>query len=147
MSKKAKAAPKPQQVRRKGSGKPKKGRPSSYRPEYCALAIKLGGEGKSLTQIAVEIGVTRRTVNKWAEENEEFAAACELAQDKAQAFFESVATTGMMLGNRFNHNAWWNVMRSRFGAAGYRDAREVELSGAVGGDPVKLVVSQLENGL
>lgn len=150
MPKKTKATPKPakpQKGARKTPSKPKKGGRSLYRPEYCALAIRLGGEGKSRTQIAVAIGVTKRTVDKWAEENEAFGTALELAHDTAQAFFEGVAARGMMMGNTFNHNAWWHLMRCRFGAAGYRDARELEVSGAVAGEPVKLVVSHLESGL
>ena len=51
----------------------------------------------------------------------------------------------MFLGPRFNDRVWLAMLRARWPE--YRESKELELSGAVGGEPVKLVVSPLEAGL
>jgi hypothetical protein len=148
--KKTKSTKKPKPSRaKKPAAKPAAPKPTplgAYKAEYCDLAINLGRLGRSRTQIAVEIGVTRKTLSRWIEDHAEFAEACELADDCALAYFETIGAEGALSGPRFNDRAWWHLVRNRF-PDHYRDAKEVELSGAIGGEPVKLVVSAAEIGV
>lgn len=51
------------------------GRPSEYRPEYCALVIEKMAEGLSLTAFAGYIRVSRNTVYEWIKAHADFADA------------------------------------------------------------------------
>lgn len=65
------------------------GRPTNYLPEYAERAIQfIGEEGKSVTQFARELRVSRKTIYNWAKDNPEFLLALEQASDWSQAFWE-----------------------------------------------------------
>ena len=57
------------------------GRPSQYDPVYCERVIELGKIGKSVEQIAANIGVGTKTLYNWREEFPEFLQALELAKE------------------------------------------------------------------
>lgn len=71
--------------------KPKVGRPSSYRPEYCQLVIEHMKGGMSIASFAAAVGVSRETIWKWGKEHPEFRNACEVAKDTSQIWFERLA--------------------------------------------------------
>lgn len=57
------------------------GRPSEYRPEYCAMLLEATQrEGISLTAFAGMIGVARDTVYEWMTRHREFSDACARAK-------------------------------------------------------------------
>jgi transposase len=145
---KDKAAPKPatRATAKPPKGKPaKQGRSSLYKPEYCKRIVELGKQGKTKSQMAAALDIALSTFNAWLDAHEEFAEAHARADTQARAFMEGLAERGVFLGARFNDRAWIVMLRSRW--PDFKDERSLELSGAVGGDPVKLVVSQLESGL
>jgi len=103
--------------------KQKVGRPSSYRPEFCALVLKLGEEGKSFTQMAVATNHDKASLLRWKEEHEEFRTALTLALQKSQQWWEEKAQAG--LGDRnFNAALWMKVVASRF-REDYADRKEI----------------------
>ena len=66
-----------------------RGRPTKYKPEYCAIALDYVGEqGKSVTQLAKHLKVSKSTVYKWAEENQAFSDALSMSQEWSQAVWE-----------------------------------------------------------
>lgn len=71
--------------------KPKAGRPSGYKPEYCQLVIEHMKSGKSIAAFAAAVGVSRETIWKWGKAHPEFRNACEVAKDTAQIWFETLA--------------------------------------------------------
>jgi hypothetical protein len=114
------------------------GRPTDYRPEYCALAVELGAKGKSLAQIGAACGVARITLRQWADKHPEFAAAIARARDLALAWWEEQAHLGMWEspeGARLNPQLWSRSMAARF-PDDYRESKKTELTGADGG-PIK----------
>ncbi len=108
------------------------GRPTSYDPSYCQLAIDLGREGKSRTYIAGTIGVARQTLDNWASANPDFFNALEVAKALEQIWWEDAGQEGMKTQG-FGQSIWSRNMAARF-REDWTDRHEV--TGANGG-PVK----------
>ena len=69
------------QVRPMAHEKHAGGRPSEYRPEYCALLLEVTKqEGVSLTAFAGVIGVSRASIYEWIGQHSEFSDACSRAK-------------------------------------------------------------------
>lgn len=51
------------------------GRPTDYRPEFCALAIEHMAEGYSIAGLAGKLKVSRQTIYQWGEDHPEFSDA------------------------------------------------------------------------
>ena len=75
------------------------GRPSKYKPEYCAAIVAHMSEGASATSFAAEIGVSRSTITEWAGEHPEFSAAVTRGKAKCAAWWERVARTNAVTGD------------------------------------------------
>jgi transposase-like protein len=57
------------------------GRPSEYRPEYCALIIQKAAEhGLSISAFAGVVGVATQTIYQWMKAHDDFADACARAK-------------------------------------------------------------------
>jgi DNA-binding XRE family transcriptional regulator len=124
--------------------KPKAGRRTKYDPSMCETIIALGKKGKSKTQMAAHLDISRSTFDRWLEANEDFKESWELADTHAQAFWEEIGFGGV--GNKFfNDRAWSLQVRNRF-AHSYKENRELELSG-VGGAPIQIVLSPADANL
>lgn len=65
------------------------GRPTKYKDEYLDMIIDYLGKGKSVTQFAAFIKVSKSTIYKWAEENKEFSDALSIAQEFSEAHWET----------------------------------------------------------
>lgn len=65
------------------AAKGKRGRPSSYRPEYVQQAEKLCALGATDIEIADFFGVEPRTLYRWKAENAEFCQALKVAKEAA----------------------------------------------------------------
>ncbi len=109
---------------------------SLYRPEYCQLAIEAGKLGHSRAKIALEFGVSSKTVKNWEADHPEFGEAMEMSRTYAQAYWEDVGATGIMMGKQFNANVWKTVMECRFSE--YQPIKRTEISGP-GGGPIQQV--------
>lgn len=98
------------------------GRPSKYRPEFCALLIEHCDKGLSFESFAAVAEVNRDTIYAWAEKHEEFAEAKSIAEAKSLLFHEKVGIKAM-LGKLpgFVAAVWAINMKNRFG---YRDNGE-----------------------
>jgi hypothetical protein len=87
---------------------------TGYAPWMCQRVMELGAAGRSLTEIAAELGTTRNTLNRWAERSPEFGYAVEYAMCLAQAWWEEKGREGLHKGDSFNAYAYVNIMRCRF---------------------------------
>lgn len=93
------------------------GRPTDYDPAFCDLVIDLGKTGASKAEMAAECGVTRQTLDNWAEAHPEFLDAVKEAVSWSQAWWEKqgrIATFGGTDG--FNATAFIFNMKNRFPA-------------------------------
>jgi DNA-binding XRE family transcriptional regulator len=105
------------------------GRPTTYDPSFCELAIEAGRRGKSRTWIAAEIGVTRQTVDNWSKANTDFFDALELAKAFEQRWWEDIGQSGMEQQN-ISAPIWSRNMAARF-RSDWTERQEV--SGPEGG--------------
>ena len=78
------------------------GRTPDYRPEYCLDLLYGGKSGRTLTQIARDIGVSRRTFLRWADKYPDFRLAVEMAKEWRKSWLEDMAMgqiSGTIKGN------------------------------------------------
>lgn len=64
------------------------GRPSKYDPAYCDQIILHMADGSSAASFAAEIGVSRATINVWADAHPEFLEALGIAKAKCASWWE-----------------------------------------------------------
>lgn len=89
------------------------GRPTKYDPAFCDKVIEFGELGFSPAQMAARLGVTRQSLENWAEVHEEFLAALSYARTLCQAWWEDQAQ--MNLPNKeFNAQIWKKSVEARF---------------------------------
>lgn len=95
----------------------KTGRPTSYRKEHCETVVRLGKLGKSKAQMAAAIGVSRLTLDNWAQLHPEFLSAIAHARELAQAWWETQGQKGIWHtkdGKQINAQLWSRSMAARF---------------------------------
>jgi len=90
------------------------GRPTDYKPEYCAEAIDYIGHGKSKEAFAGHIGVAVSTVYLWLDKHPEFSEAVKRGEAMSQDFWEELGLVGTTEGKNFNATTWIFNMKNRF---------------------------------
>ena len=78
------------------------GRTPDYQAKYCLDVLYGGKLGRTLTQIARDIGVSRRAFNRWADKYQDFRLAVDLSKEWRQAWLEDMAMgqiSGTIRGN------------------------------------------------
>lgn len=110
------------------------GRPTLYRPEYCAKVIELGKEGNSRVQIAAELGVAKSTLQEWEKEFPEFSVAITRAMTFSQAWWETKGKECLVMpaGATFQSSVWSRSMAARF-PDDWRENSKMEHVGKDGG--------------
>ena len=102
------------------------GRPTSYDPiKHCNDAIELGKKGKSLTQIAVQFGVSAGTIYFWRKRYPEFNDAMHAARDCAKAWYEDQGQLGIW-DSKFNGSTWDKQIAARF-PEDYRPSKDINI--------------------
>lgn len=104
-------------------------RQSTYKPEYCKIAIDTLSKGHSLTGLAGRIGVARSTIFKWRDDFPEFNEACVRGMAAATYWWEQRAQESAMK-NKGNPATIIFGLKNR-AADDWRD--RVEHTGAGGG--------------
>lgn len=65
------------------------GRPSEFDPAYIAIALDyVGDNGKSITQLARHLRVSKQSIYNWMEKYPEFLDALRTAQEWGQGYWE-----------------------------------------------------------
>lgn len=105
-------------------GKRRRGRPSSYKDEYCETVVELGKAGFSVAQMCAHFDVSRQTIDNWAEVNSDFLEAFNRAKVHAQAWWEMQGAVGLT-AERFNAAVWKKTMEARF-REDYTERRELD---------------------
>ena len=114
------------------------GRPSQYRDEFCETIITEGFKGKSVAQMAIACGVSKRTLLNWAEQYPDFLHALDVAKTASLDWWETIAQTHLVeshQGEKVNASLWSRSMAARF-PDDYTEKNKTELTGA-GGGPIK----------
>lgn len=113
------------------------GRPTKYRPEMCEQVIAWGSEGKSRTWIAASLGIDRKTIDRWAEDHQDFCLALARAKALEQMWWEDAGQRGMNLQG-FGQSIWSRSMAARFPDE-WREASKQEISGPGGTQLVPVI--------
>ena len=104
-----------------------KGRPTSYKPEYCNQLIEHMARGLSYESFAGSIGVSKQTIYDWEKVNKEFLDAKEIGLEKSRIFWEEIGidhiinvseSFGKDAGSKstsLNSTVWIFNMKNRFG--------------------------------
>ncbi len=88
-----------------------------YKPEFVQEIIRLGAEGKSITQMAAAFQVTDMTLRRWAKDpdKQDFAEAKAIAVTLAEAYWEDIGHKGIKgMLPKFVPVAWIYMMKSRY---------------------------------
>lgn len=78
------------------------GRPPDYRPQYCIDMLYGGKMGRTLIQIARDIGTVSMALNRWADKYEDFRYAVDISKEWKLAWLEDMALgqiSGTIRGN------------------------------------------------
>lgn len=78
-----------------GKEKPRTGRPTKYKPEYCKDLIDHMSEGLSYESFAAVISVDRDTLYEWEKVHKEFSDAKKAAFDVNLLFWERQGLDGL----------------------------------------------------
>jgi hypothetical protein len=104
-----------------------RGRPTSYKPEYCQMLIDHMGQGFSFMTFAAIIEVNPDSLYEWAKVHEDFSEAKKIGYAKLQLLYEKIGRDGM-LGKIKNFNAatWIFSCKNKFN---WVDAQETTIKG------------------
>lgn len=72
----------------------KPGRPTLYRPEYCAKLIEHMGAGNSFESFSAKIGVSHNSPGNWLDDHEEFLGAKKAGLAANLLYWENIAKAG-----------------------------------------------------
>lgn len=88
---------------------------STYKPEYCEIAVSVLASGESLAAVCCEVGCCRKTLYNWRDTYPEFAIALNYGLQKSQREFERVGLHGIKGEyDKFSPSPWIFTMKNRF---------------------------------
>ena len=88
---------------------------STYKPEYCDIAIKVLAAGESYAAVCDEVGCCRATLYNWRDTHPDFARALNFGLQKSQREFEKVGLSGIKGEyDKFSPSPWIFTMKNRF---------------------------------
>jgi hypothetical protein len=90
-----------------------KGLSKEYHKRFCHVVVNQGRQGKSRTQIAVYLGVSRKRLKTWEDAHPQFKDAMEIALDHARAWWENKAQRSLDQ-KHFQSGLLGKMMASRF---------------------------------
>lgn len=97
------------------------GRPTIYDPAMCDVVIEKFGQGYSVCEVCVKLGIAQDTFYDWQKKYEDFSEAIRIGLTAAQAWWEQMSRNNLS-SREFNANLWSFNMKNRFG---YRDKQEI----------------------
>ena len=122
-----------------------RGRPTKYDPAYCDQIVAFCADGATLTDFAAEIDVARSTINKWAEEHEEFSEALGRAKAKMASWWGKRARQVAQSGGTGAQGSIIQFALKNLASDDWRDRHELDatLSGGVLMVPAPAAASSL----
>lgn len=113
------------------------GRPTTYRKEFCQIAIDKMAEGYSKEAVAGHLSISKTTLHDWISKHEDFAAAVSIGVLKSQLHWEEKLVKHVIHtknGKQINGQVFNLNMKNRFG---WRDKQEIDHGNKEGSDSFK----------
>lgn len=110
----------------------------------CDAIIEAGREGKTVAEMAAEIGITRETFNQWRKDKPEFSDAVKIGLDMAQGWWEGLGRKGAAGMSEINPTVFIFNMKNRF-REDWRDKHDHEYSGTVNVTAVERTIVKADN--
>ena len=130
---------------KEGEVKPKMGRPTNYKPEYCDKIIEIMAQGYSLEAASAKLDIPHRCIYDWQAKHLDFSQAIHEGRIKALAWWEERAMNTAS-GSPGNSQIISLGLRNRSrSASGWIDSQKQELSGPDGG-PMRVEASTIDVG-
>lgn len=94
-----------------------RGRPTTYKPEYCQTILKLMTNGHTIEHVATKCGgVYKQTLYEWARDYKDFGDAMQLGKQKAKEYYmEKMQKAIFDKDAHIKENAFKWLMAVRFG--------------------------------
>ena len=110
----------------------KEGRPSKYKEEYNLIVLDMFKEGCSISEIALDLDISRQTIYYWAENIPEFSYTLKKGLEYSQGWWEKQGRTALYSNNdpmssKINPAMWFMNMKNRF-REDWKDKHEVEVA-------------------
>ena len=130
---------------KEGEVKPKMGRPTNYKPEYCDKIIEIMAQGYSLEAASAKLDIPHRCIYDWQAKHLDFSQAIHEGRIKALAWWEEKAMNTAS-GSPGNSQIISLGLRNRSrSASGWIDSQKQELSGPDGG-PIRVEATTIDVG-
>ena len=130
---------------KEGEVKPKMGRPTNYKPEYCDKIIEIMAQGYSLEAASAKLDIPHRCIYDWQAKHLDFSQAIHEGRIKALAWWEERAMNTAS-GSPGNSQIISLGLRNRSrSASGWIDSQKQELSGPDGG-PIRVEATTIDVG-
>lgn len=113
-------------------------RPSKYDPAFCDRVLELGAQGMSKVEIAMDLGVCRKTIDNWAAQFPDFLRAITHAKDAEQAWWERQGRENVTKPV-FQASMWSRSMAARF-PDDWREKSEVDMNARVSVTEIKRTI-------
>lgn len=98
---------------------------STYKPEYCEIAIRVLSDGESLAAVCCELDISRPTLYTWRETFPEFDEAIAKGLQKSQRDWERLGKQGIEGEiKNFQGSSWMFTMKNRFRADYAEDKKD-----------------------
>jgi len=103
--------------------KPRMGRPSKYKPEYCEALLAGAKAGQTIEMFCDAIGVHKDTFYEWCKHHKELSDSWKRARQSSEAYWQKIGMAGMT-GKipGFNASIWIFWMKARHA---YRDDQAI----------------------
>lgn len=92
------------------------GRPTDYRPEYCAIVIDEMRKGSSIEELVLTFDICKDTIYKWIERHPDFADAIKRGRALSEAWWRREGRESLR-DKDFNSGLWFMNMKNRHGWA------------------------------
>lgn len=93
----------------------KRGRPTKYNEGMCDTVLELMREGASISEVCLELDISRQTLYRWIEENQVFSDTIKNGLELSKGWWEKRGRMGTVGLEEINPTLWFMNMKNRFG--------------------------------
>ena len=123
---------------------------TEYDPEDCHVLLTMMRDGASINEVARELQCSAKSIERWAQNFEEFGKALEAGKDWSRGWYEKVARECLVIEEdrdgpriKFDTKNFMFIMATRFGVSDKVPDIHVEVSKDMDADKTVELVKRL----